>query len=139
MDHTGARLAAVLLLLAGLLPGLHVLLAGDVFLRRPWGDAGFGFWLRGAQNVLDGAEAAQTQNVHEKTREGQREGEDADEESRRSSAPAPRLPAAGLQQERPASDQDPDSQIHHRIHQPALRHLEPCVTDGAFYAQDGLD
>lgn len=65
------------------------------------------------KDKIRGAEDGQVEDVYEKTHEGQREGEDANEESGGGFASAPRLPTAGLQQERTAPDQDTDTQIHY--------------------------
>lgn len=111
---------------------LHVFLPGDVLLQRPPG-----LLLLRLPGAQGDAEAPQAQDVHQEAHEGQREGEDADEEPGRGSPPAPGLPASGLQQERTAADQDPDPQIHDRVHQQAVGHPEPCVTDANmdhFYA-----
>lgn len=105
-------------------------LAGDLLPRRPSSHGGFLLWFCAAAQRRDsrGAKAKQVQDVRERAHEGQREGEDADEEPRKGFAPAPGLPPAGLQQERPTSDQDPNAQIHHRIHQHARGDAEPRVT-----------
>lgn len=106
-----------------------VRLTRDALPRRASWNPRFLLWFCAApRHDSSGAKAKQVQDVREKAHEGQREGEDADEESRRGFAPAPGLPPAGLQQERPAPDQDPNAQIHHWIHQHACGHAEPCVT-----------
>lgn len=125
--RSGRRSGLASVHLAGVLAGLPVLVPGDVLLGRERGAGGLLFRLHGAEGCF-GAEAGQAQDVHQKTHEGQREGEDADEESRGGSAPSPRLPSAGLQQERPTLDQDSNPQIHDRIHQQAFGHPEPRVT-----------
>lgn len=139
MERLGCGSGLAPLHLPGVPGCFPVLLAGDVLLKRTPRDRRFVFQLH-AESEIGGAENGQVKDVDEEAHEGQREREDADEESGRGSASAAQLPAAGLQQARTAPDQDTDTQIHHRIHQYAFRHPQPCVTTArdAFYAWGGL-
>lgn len=98
---------------------LHVFL----LLARGSGGNVLGLLVRRQESGAD--ENVPRQNVDEEAHEGERAREDAHEEFGWSSASAPGLPASCLQPQRATTDQDPDSQIHHRVHKGAVGNPQP--------------